>query len=53
LGNIKKADALMGSPTQPLREYLKSMAHIRRLDEMSKTIDTLKKELETLKNSQL
>ena len=53
LGNIKKADALMGSPTQPLREYLKSMAHIRRLDEMSKTIDTLKKDLETLKNSQL
>ena len=53
LGNIKKAGALMGSPTQPLREYLKSMAHIRRLDEMSKTIDTLKKELETLKNSQL
>ena len=53
LGNIKKADALMGSPTQPLREYLKSMAHIRRLDEMSKTINTLKKELETLKNSQL
>ena len=53
LGNIKKADALMGSPTQPLHEYLKSMAHIRRLDEMSKTIDTLKKELETLKNSQL
>ena len=53
LGNIKKADALMGSPTQPLREYLKSMAHIRRLDEMSRTIDTLKKELETLKNSKL
>jgi UDP-3-O-[3-hydroxymyristoyl] glucosamine N-acyltransferase len=53
LGNIKKADALMGSPTQPLREYLKSMAHIRRLDEMSKTIDTLKKELEALKNSKL
>ena len=53
LGNIKKAGALMGSPTQPLREYLKSMAHIRRLDEMSKTIDTLKKDLETLKNSQL
>lgn len=49
LGNIRKADELMGSPTQPLREYLKSMAYIRRLDEMSKTIDSLKKELAELK----
>ena len=49
LGNIKKADDYMGSPTQPLRQYLKSMAYIRRLDEMSKTIDALQKELAALK----
>jgi UDP-3-O-[3-hydroxymyristoyl] glucosamine N-acyltransferase len=52
LGNIRKAEALMGSPTQPLREYLKSMAYIRRLDEMSKTIDDLKKQVETLKGKE-
>ncbi len=51
MGNIKKADKLMGSPTQPLHQYLKSIAHIRRLDEMSKTINELKKELELLKKS--
>ena len=49
LGHIKKADDYMGSPIQPLRQYLKSMAYIRRLDEMSKTIDELKKELTSLK----
>lgn len=53
LGHIKKADDYMGSPTQPLRQYLKSMAYVRRLDEMSKTIETLKKELARIKDEKL
>ena len=50
LGNIRKADDYMGSPTQPLRQYLVSNARFRHIDEMARKLDALEKELAELKS---
>ena len=51
MGSVKEAgNDFMGSPTQPLRQYLRSSARFRHLDEMAKTIDRLEKEIEQLKS---
>ncbi|MBR5911985.1 MAG: UDP-3-O-(3-hydroxymyristoyl)glucosamine N-acyltransferase [Bacteroidales bacterium] len=50
LGNIRKADDYMGSPSQPLRQYLVSNARFRHIDEMARKLDVLEKELTELKS---
>jgi UDP-3-O-[3-hydroxymyristoyl] glucosamine N-acyltransferase len=49
LGNIRKADDYMGSPSQPLRQYLVANARFRHIDEMARKLDALEKELAALK----
>lgn len=51
LGNVKQTNQdFMGTPTMPLRQYMKASARIRHIDEMAKTIDRLEKEIEQLKS---
>ena len=50
LGNVKQPNQdFMGTPSMPLKEYMKSSARLRHLDELARTVDALQKEIETLK----
>ncbi|MCR5013594.1 MAG: UDP-3-O-(3-hydroxymyristoyl)glucosamine N-acyltransferase [Bacteroidales bacterium] len=51
MGSIKEENQeFMGTPIQPLREYLRSNARFRHIDEMARKIDALEKELSDLKS---
>ena len=51
MGNIKEENQeFMGTPIQPLRQYLKTNARFRHLDEMARQLEALEKELEELKS---
>lgn len=51
MGSIKeKNQEFMGTPIQPLRQYLVSNARFRHIDEMARKLDALEKELEKLKS---
>ena len=41
----------MGTPIQPLRQYLVSNARFRHIDEMARKLDALEKEVERLKSN--
>lgn len=49
-GNIKSGEELIGTPPMPMRQYFKSQAVFRRLPEMYNELNSLKKEMEELKN---
>lgn len=49
-GSLKGGESLIGTPPMNPRKYFKSQAIFRRLPEMYKEIDDLKKEIERLKN---
>ena len=52
MGSIKEENQeFMGTPIQPLKQYLKSNARFRHIDEMARRLDALEKELEALKSS--
>lgn len=52
MGSIKEENQeFMGTPTQPLRQYLLSNARFRHIDEMARQLETLEKEVERLKSS--
>ena len=52
MGSIKEENQeFMGTPIQPLRQYLRTNARFRHLDEMARKIDELEKEIEKLKSS--
>jgi UDP-3-O-[3-hydroxymyristoyl] glucosamine N-acyltransferase len=52
MGSIKEENqAFMGTPIQPLRKYLVANARFRHIDEMARTIEELKKEIEALKSN--
>ncbi len=52
MGSIKEENqAFMGTPIQPLRQYLVSNARFRHLDEMARKLDALEKELAVLKSN--
>ena len=48
--NVKGQEPIMGSPSFPLKDYMRSSAIFRRLPEMDRTISKLQKEIEELKN---
>lgn len=51
MGSIKQENQeFMGTPIQPLRQYLTSNARFRHIDEMARKIEMLEKELEQLKS---
>ena len=51
MGSIKeKGQEFMGTPIQPLRQYLVSNARFRHIDEMARKIEALEKEVERLKS---
>ena len=51
MGSIKEPNQeFMGTPIQPLRQYLKSNARFRHIDEMARKLEELEKELDELKN---
>lgn len=51
MGNIKEENQeFMGTPIQPLRQYLVANARFRHIDEMARKIDALEKELAELKS---
>ena len=50
MGSIKEENQeFMGTPIQPLKQYLVSNARFRHIDEMARKLETLEKELEELK----
>ena len=52
MGSIKEENKeFMGTPIQPLRQYLVSNARFRHIDEMARKLEQLEKELEKLKNA--
>ena len=52
MGSIKEENKeFMGTPIQPLRQYLVSNARFRHIDEMARKLDQLEKELAELRNS--
>lgn len=52
MGNIKESNQeFMGTPIQPLRQYLVSNARFRHIDEMARKLDALEKEVERLKSN--
>ena len=52
MGSIKEPNQeFMGTPIQPLRQYLKTNARFRHIDEMARKIEDLEKEVERLKSS--
>ena len=52
MGSIREDNQeFMGTPIQPLRQYLKSNARFRHIDEMARKIEELEKEVEKLKSS--
>ena len=50
-GNLKGNEELIGTPPMPLRQYFKSQAIFRRLPDMYKDLNDLKKEMESFKNN--
>ena len=53
MGSIKEENQeFMGTPIQPLKQYLKSNARFRHIDEMARKLDELEKELAELKSQQ-
>jgi UDP-3-O-[3-hydroxymyristoyl] glucosamine N-acyltransferase len=51
MGSIKEENQeFMGTPIQPLRQYLVANARFRHIDEMARRLDALEKELEKLKS---
>ena len=52
MGSIREPNQeFMGTPIQPLRQYLKTNARFRHIDEMARKIEALEKEVERLKSS--
>ena len=52
MGSIKEENQeFMGTPIQPLRQYLVANARFRHIDEMARKIDALEKELNELKSN--
>ena len=52
MGSIKEENQeFMGTPIQPLRQYLVSNARFRHIDEMARKLDALEKEVERLKSN--
>ena len=52
MGSIKQENqAFMGTPIQPLRQYLVANARFRHIDEMARKIEELEKEIANLKSS--
>lgn len=52
MGDIKQENQeFMGTPIQPLRQYLVSNARFRHIDEMARRLDALEKELKELKSN--
>lgn len=52
MGNIKEENQeFMGTPIQPLRQYLRTNARFRHLDEMARKLEALEKEVERLKSN--
>jgi UDP-3-O-[3-hydroxymyristoyl] glucosamine N-acyltransferase len=50
MGSIKEPNLeYMGTPIQPLRQYLVTNARLRHIDEMARKLDSLEKELVELK----
>ena len=53
MGSIKEENQeFMGTTIQPLKQYLKSNARFRHIDEMARKLDELEKELAELKSQQ-
>ena len=53
MGSIREENQeFMGTPIQPLRQYLVSNARFRHIDEMARKLDALEKELAELKSRQ-
>ena len=51
MGSIKEPNQeFMGTPIQPLRQYLVSNARFRHIDEMARKLEALEKEVERLKS---
>ena len=51
MGSIKEENQeFMGTPIQPLKQYLKSNARFRHIDEMARQLEALEKELAELKS---
>ena len=51
MGSIKEENQkFMGTPIQPLRQYLVSNARFRHIDEMARKLEELEKELRELKD---
>lgn len=50
-GNLEGNEELIGTPPMPLRQYFKSQAIFRRLPDMYKDLNDLKKEMESFKNN--
>ena len=52
MGSIKEENQeFMGTPIQPLRQYLRTNARFRHLDEMARRLDELEKEVVRLKSN--
>ncbi|MBR6273011.1 MAG: UDP-3-O-(3-hydroxymyristoyl)glucosamine N-acyltransferase [Bacteroidales bacterium] len=52
MGDIKvENQEFMGTPIQPLRQYLVANARFRHIDEMARKLDALEKELKALKSN--
>ena len=52
MGSIKEENQeFMGTPIQPLRQYLVANARFRHIDEMARKLDALEKELKELKSN--
>ena len=52
MGDIKvENQEFMGTPIQPLRQYLVANARFRHIDEMARKLDALEKELKELKSN--
>ena len=51
MGSIKEENQeFMGTPIQPLKQYLRTNARFRHIDEMARKLEALEKELAELKN---
>ena len=50
LGSLKSGLTLLGTPAMNARDFMRVMAHLKRLPELDKKVKELTKELETLKN---
>ncbi len=48
-GNVKENSVLLGSPAIPVMQFHKSYIYFKRLPELAKTIDSLQKEIEALR----